>query len=101
MSQIEDFDDLKPFAILIGNIDNGLAYVTEWNNFVLYPNTCIKSASYRTNSINDDIIVKSVLQYIIRKAEQHPTGCCFWFPTFSHLRLEKITYTYITLVRSR
>ena len=90
MSQIEDFDDLKPFSILIGNIDNGLAYVTEWNNFVLYPNTCIKSASYRMNSINDDIIVKSVLQYIIRKAEQHPAGCCSFVPTFSHFTFLKI-----------
>lgn len=54
------FDDLKLFSILKGNIDNGLAYVTKWDDFVLYPNTCIKLALDRLDSIDDDSIVKSV-----------------------------------------
>ena len=51
------FDKNKAFPILKENIENGYTYVTTWENFVKYPQPCIKTAlDYRDKTPSYKIV---------------------------------------------
>jgi len=54
------YDKNKLFSILKGNIENGYAYVTTWDDFVKYPEANILRAFINKENTPDYMIVKSV-----------------------------------------
>lgn len=54
------YKNLTLFRILQKNINNGLAYVTTWENFKQYPDYSIDKALYNLKIIDEDDIVKLI-----------------------------------------